>query len=124
MAEIPRRNFLLGTVATAATAAGLVLRAPAEAVELFRPTLEETIAITRMPREEPAQLGMPHTATFYDTEGRPLFEIQVRDMSWNATVDGLLTVDSSGYVLNHLGLKRGLIDVTRFSDSYTRYERG
>lgn len=49
--SIDRRNFLFGTVAAAASGTALVLSAPKEALQLFQPTLKETLALTR---KEPA----------------------------------------------------------------------
>ena len=66
MTDVSRRHFLTGTVASAAAGTALVLAAPERALELFQPTRDEILAITRMPahyvpprlpRLEPVECG-------------------------------------------------------------------
>ena len=83
MPDIARRNFLFGTVATAATAAGLLLKTPEDAVEIFKPTLGETLALTRI---DPAEAPRPTFSEIvrgelFDSRNRTVCDFVVRSVS-------------------------------------------
>lgn len=50
MSDMSRRHFLTGTV-TAAAGTGLILAMPDKALELFKPTVGEVMAVNRPPTE-------------------------------------------------------------------------
>lgn len=73
-----RRDFLFGTISSAA--GGLLLRAQADAVEIFRPTLAETVAISRVSRFPDAFDGADWPIrpgeTLFNSRGKPVVVVQ------------------------------------------------
>lgn len=94
MGDINRRNFLFGTVAAAAAGTALVLRGDPQAIELFKPTLAETLAISRVPvpppNHEPWSLG----SVLYTAEGMPV--MYVREFEIRTDVDNPIDATAFG----------------------------
>jgi hypothetical protein len=108
MTDFSCRNFLFGTVATAAAGTALILRSPAEAIELFRPTLAETLAIARVPHPDPQDVADPWGvgATLYNAEGTPVLEVHSYTIQVN--VDTRVEVTAFGDV--HRNFRDRLVD--------------
>lgn len=120
MTDLNRRNFLFGTVATAAAAAGLVLKAPQDAVKLFEPTLNETLSITRIPNgPSPLENEWFH-ATVYDKHGNAVVDVPLRDWSIESQIDAMTIVRMEGYFLDPI---HRTVDVTSFRDTNRRIRR-
>lgn len=98
MTDLSRRHFLTGTVASAAAGTALVLTMPDKALELFKPTVGEIMAVNRPPAE------------------RGTFDEGIADY-------GEFVFNAKGQiigVIQEVRYHRPAVDVTAFEDSHER----
>lgn len=103
--QIGRRNFLFGTVAATAAAGALTILGKGEDVQLFQPTLDEIVTLTRTPMIVP-------------TGTRPSYDpIGPGDTLFNAKGKAVALVTA-------ISAEIEAIDTTSISSDWSRYSPG
>lgn len=77
-----RRNFLFGTL-TAASGALVVAAQSDLDVKLFKPTLRETVALTRIPHERASAVPLASGEMIFNSKGQALGVVRSFTYSWD-----------------------------------------
>lgn len=114
-----RRNFLFGTIGAAA--GGLLLTAPTDSVEIFQPTLAETVAVSRVSRipdlSAPAFNPFTIGETLFNSRGEPVVIVERITMRRDAEED---VFAGDPWAHHRLGRPSIEVDVRPLFDEFTR----